>query len=235
MPLPKPVRPEHTTTVPSTGKKVKYQPFTVKEEKILILAAEGESTDEISNAIANVLTNCISSPADFDVTQLALFDIEYLFLKCRAKSVGETVKIRVSDPEDQNYSVDKEINVDSIKVEKSKGHSDLVKITDTIQIKMKYPGLQFFAEGLKIDSITDSMDTVAKCISSIVIEDEVYSQADMSEEEIVEWLESLTSAQFALVMEFFRTMPKLRHTVKCTNPTTGNDFNVVLEGLADFF
>lgn len=235
MPLPKPVRPEHSTTVPSTGKKVKYQPFTVKEEKILILAAEGESTDEISNAIANVLTNCISSPADLKIEDLALFDIEYLFLKCRAKSVGETVKIRVSDPNDPSYSVDKEINVDSIKVEKTKGHTDLISIGDTIKIKMKYPGLDFFAEGLKIDSITDSMDTVAKCISTLVIGDEEYNQVDMVEGELVDWLESLTSAQFALLMEFFRTMPKLRHTVKCVNPNTGQDFSVVLEGLADFF
>ena len=235
MPLPKPVRPEHTTTVPSTGKKIKYQPFTVKEEKILILAAEGESTDEISNAIANVLNNCISSPSDFAITELALFDIEYLFLKCRAKSVGETVKIRVSDPTDPNYSVDKEINVDSIKVEKTKGHTDLIKVNDSIQVKMKYPGLSFFAEGLRIDSITDSMETVAKCISSIVIDEEVYNRTDMSEEELVEWLEALTSAQFTTIMKFFSTMPKLRHTVKCTNPNTGNDFNVVLEGLADFF
>ena len=235
MALPKPVRPEHSTTIPSTGKKVKYQPFTVKEEKILILAAEGQGIDEISNAISNVLTNCVSSPADFKVEDLALFDIEYLFLKCRAKSVGETVKVRVTDPADESYSVDREINIDSIKVEKTKGHTDLIDITDEIKIKMSYPGLSFFAEGLKVDNISDSMETVAKCVSSIVAGDEVYARADMTEEEIVEWLEGLTSAQFQKIMEFFQTMPKLRHTVKCTNKRSGNDFNVVLEGLADFF
>ena len=235
MALPKPVRPEHSTTVPSTGKKIKYQPFTVKEEKILILAAEGESVDEIGNAIANVLSNCISSPADFKVEELALFDIEYLFLKCRAKSVGETVKVRVSDPEDPSCTLDKEINVDKIQVEKNKDHKDLVDVSDEIKVKMSYPGLSFFAEGLKVDNIADSMETVAKCISSIVIDDEVYNKADMSEAEIVEWLEALTSSQFGKIMEFFSTMPKLRHTIKCTNPRTGNDFSVVLEGLADFF
>ena len=235
MALPKPVRPEHSTTIPSTGKKVKYQPFTVKEEKILILAAEGENIDEISNAIGNVLSNCISSPADFKVEDLALFDIEYLFLKCRAKSVGETVKIRVTDPEDPSYSVEREVNVDQIKVEKTKGHTDLIDISDEIKIKMRYPGLSFFAEGLKVDTISESMETVAKCVSSIVAGDEVYNRADMTEEEIVEWLEGLTSGQFASIMAFFQTMPKLRHTIKCTNKNTGNDFSVVLEGLADFF
>lgn len=235
MALPKPVRPEHSTTVPSTGKKIKYQPFTVKEEKILILAAEGQGIDEISNAISNVLTNCISSPADFKVDDLALFDIEYLFLKCRAKSVGETVSVRITDPRDENYTITKDINVDSIKVEKTKGHTDLVDINDEIKVKMRYPGLEFFAEGLKVDNITESMETVAKCISSIVIEEEVYARGDMTEEEIVDWLEALTSAQFGKIMEFFQTMPKLRHTVKCTNKNTGDDFSVVLEGLADFF
>ena len=235
MALPKPVRPEHSTTVPSTGKKIKYQPFTVKEEKILILAAEGQGIDEISNAISNVLTNCISSPADFKVDDLALFDIEYLFLKCRAKSVGETVSVRITDPQDENYTITKDINVDSIKVEKNKAHTDLIDINDEIKVKMRYPGLEFFAEGLKVDNISESMETVAKCISSIVIEEEVYARGDMTEDEIVDWLEALTSAQFSKIMEFFQTMPKLRHTVKCTNKNTGNDFSVVLEGLADFF
>lgn len=235
MALPKPVRPEHSTTVPSTGKKIKYQPFTVKEEKILILAAEGESIDEIGNAISNVLTNCVSSPSDFSVDDLALFDIEYLFLKCRAKSVGETVKVRVTDPEDPTYSVEKEINVDKIQVERNKDHTDLIDVSDEIKVKMSYPGLSFFAEGLKVDNISESMETVAKCISSIVINDEVYNKADMTEGELVEWLEALTSAQFQKIMSFFATMPKLKHTIKCTNPRTGNDFSVVLEGLADFF
>lgn len=235
MPLPKPVRPEHSTTVPSSGKKVKYQPFTVKEEKILILAAEGNNIDEISNAIENVLTNCITSPADFKVADLALFDIEYLFLKCRAKSVGETVEVRVTDPNDPNYTVTREINVDQIKVQKTEGHTDLIDIDESIKIKMQYPGLAFFAEGLKIDNIADSMETVAKCVSSIVVDDEVYNRVDMTDAEITEWLEALTSSQFGKIMQFFTTMPKLKHTLKCVNKNTGDDFSVVLEGLADFF
>ena len=116
--LPKPKRPEYSTTVPSTGKKIKYQPFTVKEEKVLVLAAESEDLDEISNAISNVLSNCVTSPADFDPEKLALFDIEYLFLKARAKSVGESLKLLVTDPNDASYTVEHEVNIDTIKVKR---------------------------------------------------------------------------------------------------------------------
>ena len=113
MALPKPIRPEYNTTIPSTGKRIKYQPFTVREEKVLILAAESGETDEITNAITNVLERCITSPSDIKVKDLALFDIEYLFLKARSKSAGEKLKVRVSDPDDETYSVDHEINIDN--------------------------------------------------------------------------------------------------------------------------
>ena len=235
MALPKNIRPEYTATVPSTGKRIKYQPFSVKEEKDLILAAESQDMDEISNAISNVLTRCITSPTDFKVESLALFDIEYLFLKARAKSAGETIKIKVNDPNDLDYEVEHEINIDSIKVEKDKKHNPLIDISDTIKVKMKYPGVDFFAEGLKIDNISESMETVSKCISQIVIEEEVFNRADMSTEEIVEWLEDLTTEQFGKIMEFFQTMPKLKHVIKLKNKKKDTNFEVVLEGLADFF
>lgn len=235
MALPKPSRPEYTTTIPSTGKKVKYQAFTVREEKVLILAAESSDNDEIANAIDNVLSKCITAPADLKVADLALFDIEYLFLKARAKSVGEKVDLLVTDPNDPTYTVEHSLNVDSIKVKKDADHTDIVEIDEDTKIKMRYPGLSFFAEGLKVDNISDSIETVAQCISSIVIEEEVYNRADMSNEEIVEWLEALTSDKFAKVMEFFNTMPKLTHTIKLTNKKTGTPFEVVLTGLADFF
>lgn len=235
MALPKPARPEYSTTIPSTGKKIKYQSFTVREEKLLVLAAESENNDEIANAIDNVLAKCVTTPADFKVRDLALFDIEYLFLKARAKSIGEKIELRVTDPNDPTYTTDHSLNIDSIKVKKDEKHSDLITIDDETKIKMKYPGLDFFAEGLKIDTISESLETIAECISSIVIGEEVYNRADMGTEEVIEWLEALTSEQFGKVMEFFRTMPKLSHTIKLRNPNTGNDFEVVLTGLADFF
>ena len=164
MALPKSIRPEYSTTIPSTGKKIKYQPFSVKEEKVLVLAAESQDLDEIANAITNVLEACITSPADLKVSE----------------------------------------------------HTDLIDISDDIKVKMKYPGIQFFTEGLKIDGYEESLKTVSKCISQIVIGEEVYNQVDMTEDEAEEWVEGLTTEQFSRILEFFKTMPKLK-------------------GLADFF
>lgn len=234
MPIPKPARPEYSATIPSTGKRIKYQPFSVKEEKVLILAAESKDLDEVSNAIANVLSSSVTTPADFDVNALALFDIEFLFLKARAKSIGETIQLKVTDPDD-GYETEHELNVDAIKVEKNKEHKDIIDIDDKIKIQMKYPGLDFFAEGLKIDNINDSTETVAKCVKQIIVDDEVYSSTDLSQQEILEWLDELTSEQYKKVMTFFETMPKLRHVIKLKNPNTGKTFETVLEGLADFF
>ena len=234
MALPKVARPEYSTTIPSTGKKIKYQPFSVKEEKVLVLAAESEDMDEISNAISNVLTNCVTT-SGFDPSTLALFDIEFLFLRARAKSIGETINLSITDPNDPTYTVEHEVNIDSIKVKKFEGHTDLIDINDEVKIKMGYPGLSFFSEGLKIDTINESTETVAKCVSSIVIDEEVYTSADMSTEEIVEWLDGLTTEQYSKIMKFFETMPKLTHTIKLKNRNTGENFEVVLEGLADFF
>ena len=235
MALPKSIRPEYSTTIPSTGKKIKYQPFSVKEEKVLVLAAESQDLDEIANAITNVLEACITSPADLKVSELAIFDIEYLFLRTRAKSAGEDLTVRISDPSGDNYSVEHTIQIDKIQVQKTTGHTDLIDINDDVKVKMKYPGIQFFTEGLKIDGYEESLKTVSKCISQIVIGEEVYNQVDMTEDEAEEWVEGLTTEQFSRILEFFKTMPKLKHTIKKKNPNTGNDFVVELEGLADFF
>jgi len=235
MPLPKPTRPEYSATIPSSGKRVKYQPFSVKEEKVLILAAESQELDEVSNAIGNVLSRCVTSPSDFDVNKLALFDIEFLFLRARAKSVGETIKLRITDPNDESYTVSHELKIDSVKVVKNDDHTDLIKISDDISIKMRYPGLEFFAEGVKIDTIQESTETVARCVSQLVIDEEVYNREDLTDKEIEEWLDELSSGQYAKIMEFFTTMPKLRHEITLKNRNTGEDFTTVLEGLADFF
>ena len=235
MALPKSIRPEYNTTIPRSGKKIKYQPFTVREEKVLILAAESQEMDEISNAVANVLSSCISSPADFKISELAIFDIEYLFLKARAKSAGETIKVVVRDPDDESFSVEHEIDIDKIRVIKTKGHTDLIDLADDVKVKMKYPGLDFFTEGVKIDSIGDSLETVSKCISSIVVGEEVYNSSDMTEAEVIEWLEGMTTEQFKKLMTFFETMPQLKHEIKLKNTNTGKDFTISLQGLADFF
>ena len=235
MALPKHIRPEYSTTIPSTGKRIKYQPFSVKEEKVLVLAAESNDPDEITNAISNVLQNCVTTPADFKVEDLALFDVEYLFLKARSKSAGEKIKLRVTDPGDETFTVDHEINIDKIGVEKNKDHTDLITISDTITIKMRYPDISFFNEGIATDNISSTTSLIGRCISQLVIDEEVFDKSEMSEGEIEEWLDGLTTEQFTKISEFFSTMPKLKHTFTLHNTNTDKDFTINLEGLADFF
>jgi len=235
MALPKHIRPEYSTTIPSTGQKIKYQPFSVKEEKVLILAAESGDTDEITNAVRNVLENCVTSPTDFKADKLALFDVEYLFLKTRSKSVGEKIEVRITDPNDDDYVVNHEINIDKIGVLKNPDHKDLVELNGDVHVKMRYPDISFFNDGIDINSVVTSINLITRCISQIVVGEEVYNRDEMSESEMVEWIESLTTKEFTKVCEFFKTMPKLSHTIKLKNPNTGKEFQVTLEGLSDFF
>lgn len=235
MALPRPTRPEYSTTIPSTGKKCRYQPFTVREEKVLILAAEGQDAAEITNAVRNCLKNCITSPQDLDIDNLALFDIEFLFLKCRAKSVGEKIKLKVTDPEDETFTADHEINIDKITVSKNEEHSDLITISDDIQVKMNYPNIEFFEDGVNTRDISGVVNMFQRCLGSIVVGEEVYSRTDMSEDEIVDWIEGLSSSQFQMITKFFQTMPRLKHEITLKNTNTGKNFTVELEGLGDFF
>jgi hypothetical protein len=235
MGLPRTIRPEYSTTIPSTGKKIKYNPFSVREEKVLVLASESNDPEEITNAIVNVLQNCITSPSDIKVEELAIFDIEFLFLKARSKSVGEYINIRVTDPNDETFTTDHSINIDRIGIDRTPDHSSLIFLSDDIQVKMKYPGIEFFAEGIDLSSITNSLDTISRCIESVITGDEVFHCVDTTKKELTEWLEGLTSEQFRRITNFFVTMPKLRHTFTVTNDNTGNDFKITLEGLSDFF
>lgn len=234
MALPKPSRPEYSTKVPSTDKSIKFQPFTVREEKILILASESQDNDEIANAITNVLESCVTTPG-FKVSDLALFDIEYLFLKARAKSVGEKLEVQVTDPGDETYTTTHEIDVDKIQVQKNKDHKDFIKLDEDTAIKLRYPGIDFFVEGVSLASISERLDLAAQCVEQIVIGEEVYNREDMTTNEIQEWIEGLTSVQFTKVLEFFVTMPKLAHKFTLTNPQTKKKFSIELEGLSDFF
>ncbi len=235
MSLPKLVRPEYNTTLPSSGKKIRYQPFTVKEEKILILAAEGKDPEEITNAVRNTLDNCISHPSDVDVESLALFDIEYLFLKARSKSAGESIKLQVQDPNDLDFVTEHEINIDKIGVKKTKGHTDLIDIDETTKVKMKYPDLSFFNDGVDVSNVASASKSIARCVSQILIDDEVYNRNEMSDEEVEEWVEGLTSKDFQKLIQFFVTMPKLSHSMTIKNTNSGKNFTIQLEGLADFF
>lgn len=210
-------------------------PFSVKEEKILVLAAETQDVDEVTNAISNTLTNCVTSPADFDVETLPLFDIQLLFLKCRAKSAGEKIKVKITDPSDETYTVEHEINIDKIQLQKTENHTDLIKLDDNTTVKMNYPGIKFFAEGLSLDGIVDISKNIKECIGQIVIGDEVFNRADMSDDEIETWVSDLTKQDITKFVEFFNTMPTLKHKITLKNPNTKENFSIVLEGLQDFF
>ena len=200
-----------------------------------MLAAETNDQDEVTNAITNVLERCVTSPADFKVSELALFDIEYLFLKARSKSAGEKIKLNITDPNDETFTVEHEINIDKIIIDRNEEHTDLISISDNTMIKMRYPDISFFEEGINTDNINETTTLVGRCISQIVIEEEVYNSEDMSPGELNEWLDGLTTEEFQKIAKFFKTMPKLRHTFTLKNTNTGKDFTVVLEGLADFF
>ncbi len=239
MPLPKINTPTYELVVPSTGKKIKYRPFLVREEKILILALESEDTAQITNAVIEILSECILTKG-VDVTKLATFDIEYLFLNVRSKSVGETVEVNLTCPDDDITSVEMEINIDSIKVQKTRGHKNIVKLDDQYSMKLKYPSFDQFIESnfdtsVDTSDVDKSLNMITNCIEMIYDEEESWDASDSTKQELEEFVEQLNSKQFKLIEKFFETMPKLSHKVKLTNPKTGVESEVVLEGLASFF
>tara|TARA_B100000287_G_scaffold224219_1_gene211606 strand:- start:445 stop:1167 length:723 start_codon:yes stop_codon:yes gene_type:complete len=239
MPLPKINTPTYELVIPSTGKKIKYRPFLVREEKILILALESEDTAQITNAVVEILSECILTKG-VDVTKLATFDIEYLFLNVRSKSVGETVEVNLTCPDDDITSVEMEINIDSIKVQKTRGHKNIVKLDDQYSMKLKYPSFDQFIESnfdtsVDTSDVDKSLNMITNCIEMIYDEEESWDASDSTKQELEEFVEQLNSKQFKLIEKFFETMPKLSHKVKLTNPKTGVESEVVLEGLASFF
>ena len=238
MPLPTIVTPTYELELPSTGKKVKYRPFLVKEEKLLVLALETEDTKDISNAIKTVLKNCIQTRG-VKVENLPTFDIEYLFLNIRGKSVGEEVEVNLIAPDDEVTQVPVTINIDDIKIQKSEDHTNKVKLDAELVMEMKYPSLdQFIKSNFDFTeevSMDQSFDLIASCIDKIYNEEEVWSTADCTKKEVKEFFEQMNSMQFKEIEKFFETMPKLSHSVTFTNPKTKVESTVVLEGLSSFF
>ena len=242
MPLPKINTPTYDLTLPSTGKKIKYRPFLVREEKILIMALETEDMSQITNAVVEILNDCILTKG-VSVSKLATFDIEYLFLNVRAKSVGETVEVNITCPDDEKTSVKTEINIDSIKVQKVRGHKNIIKLDDQYSMKLKYPSITEFIEsnfesgqdGGEGSDIDKSLTMITSCIEMIYDNEESWDASDSSQKELEEFIEQLNSKQFKAIEKFFETMPKLSHKVKVTNPKTNVESQVVLEGLASFF
>jgi hypothetical protein len=249
MGLPKIAVPEYSLKLPSNGKEIKYRPFLVKEEKILLMAMESENEDEITAATKNVITNCVYG--DIDIEDLAIFDIEYIFLWLRAKAKGEQIEINYKCPT-CTAEIPASINVMDIKVQTKKGHSTKIEVTDSLGLVMKYPNLKIQNEIQKLNSndeindVIQLFETVRLCIDYIYDAEKMYSSKDHTSQEMSDFLESLTDDQFQKIAEFFETAPKLKHIIKlvCNNPTgtkgkkktvCGYKEDVVLEGLQSFF
>ena len=238
MPLPKISTPTYELVLPSTGKKVKYRPFLVREEKILILALESENTKQITTAIKSILKECISTRG-VKVDDLPTFDIEYLFLNIRGKSVGEALDLMVTCPDDGETQVPVKIFIDEIEVQKDPKHTQDIKLDDTLTLRMKYPSLNEFIQNNfdfnEDDSVDASFNIISSCIDQVYNEDESWAASDCTKKELKEWVETLNTNQFKEVESFFTTMPKLSHTLKVKNPKTKVESDITLEGLTSFF
>ena len=238
MPLPKIATPTYSMVLPSLEKEINYRPFLVKEEKLLVLALESEDTKQITTAIKTVIKSCILTKG-IKVEDLPTFDIEYLFLNIRGKSVGEDVEVNLIAPDDNETSVPVTIAIDEIKVTENEGHTKQIKVDDDLMMEMKYPSLDQFIKSnfdfKEENNMERSFDLIASCIDKIYNEEEVWSTADCTKKEVVNFLEQMNSAQFKEIESFFETMPKLSHTLKVKNPNTNVDNSIKLEGLSAFF
>ena len=238
MPLPKIATPTYELELPSTGKTIQYRPFLVKEEKLLVIALESEDNKQITTAIKAVLKACVLTKG-IKVESLPTFDIEYLFLNIRGKSVGEELDVNIICPDDETTEVPVTIDLDDIEVQRDEGHTNQIKLDNSLMMEMKYPSLDQFIKSNFDFSDKNQMDQsfqlIASCIDKVYSEDEAWATADCTKKEVNEFLESMNSNQFKEIEKFFTTMPKLSHTINVTNPKTKVESEVVLEGLASFF
>ena len=239
MPLPTISTPTYELTLPSSGKKIKYRPFLVREEKVLIMALESEDTKQITNSVIDILNSCILSKG-IKLETLATFDIEYLFLNIRSKSVGETIDVNIVCPDDNKTQVAVTVDVDSIKIKKDRKHKNVIKLDDNLSLKLKYPSMTQFIDSnfeSKIDEseVKSTLDMIIACIDVIFNEEESWPASESTPKELEDFVDQLNTKQFKLIEDFFATMPKLTHTIKVKNPNTGVESEVRLEGLAAFF
>ena len=240
MPLPKISTPTYELELPSTGKKIKYRPFLVKEEKILILALESENIKQITTSIKSILKECIQTRG-VKIDTLPIFDIEYLFLNVRGKSVSEALDLVVTCPDDNKTTVPVKIYIDEIKVVKSPDHNNDIKLDDKLTLRLKYPSLdEFIKSNFDFTSrdegaLEQSFEIIATCIDQVYNEEESWAASDCTKKELLEWVETLNTNQFKLIESFFTTMPKLSHTLKVKNPKTKVENDVTLEGVSSFF
>ena len=238
MPLPKISTPTYELVLPSSMETIKYRPFLVKEEKLLLIALQSNNQKEITNAIKTVIKECVLTKG-IKVDSLPTFDIEYLFLNIRGKSIGEKIEVNLICPDDEVTEVKKEIYLDEIKVLIDDENNNTIDLGDGLKLLLKYPSLDEFVksnfEVEGVDNVERSFDLIASCIDKIYNDEQVWEGKDSSQKELKEFIDQLSSAQFKEIEKFFETMPKLSYTTKIKNPNTKVESEVVLEGLASFF
>ena len=233
MALPKINTPTYELELPSTKEKVSYRPFLVKEEKILLLALEEEKEDAIARALKQIVNNCTFEKMEDN--NLPLFDLEFMFLRIRAKSVGEVAELKLLAPDDNNTYVDVSIPLEEISVTFTEGHTNVIDLTDDVKLEMKYPTFELMGVGVGEMSVDKTFDLIGESVSRISEGETIHERADFSKKDLAEFLDSLNSQQFAEIQKFFETMPRLRHEVQFTNPKTKKKNKVTLEGLQSFF
>ena len=231
MALPKLNIPTHRLTLPSTGDEVKFRPFLVKEQKLLLMAQQSDDEKETIDNMIQMIENC----TNLNVTNLPVFDIEYLFLKIRAKSVGDIIQLNLLCPDDGITYVNTTLDLNDVEVQIDETHKNIIDITDDVKMIMKYPQISDvqFTE-INPNEVSRIFEMLKKCILEVHNGDEIINSIDMKTEEISDFVDSLNTEQFENVMQFFNTMPKVRHVVEVTNPKTGVKSEVLLEGLQSF-
>ena len=234
MALPKLDTPVYELEQPSTGETIKYRPFLVKEQKTLMMASESNDDKQVKEALAGLISGCTFQKVD--PYKLPLFDIEFLFLRIRGKSVGEKIELSLLCPDDNETRVNKSINIEEIGVNMEVDHTNEINITDNIKIVMRYPTLNDMADiGGEKNDVEDVFSMIRRCVHEIHDDEKVYNKVDMSDSELKEFIDSLTTDQFENLNKFFETMPKVQHSVEVTNPKTKKKGEVVIEGIQSFF
>ena len=234
MALPKINTPTYELVIPSTDEKIKYRPFLVKEEKVLMMALESKENTQIINAVKEIVKTCTFEKVD--ISKLPMFDMEYIFLQIRSKSVGEVSQIRVLAPDDEKTMIDTEVDLSKVEVEVGEGHNPKIDLGNKLGVLMKYPTIDSFTDS-DVQEITaaNMLDVIVSCIAHISDGEEVFESKDQTKAELIDFVEQMNTKQFKDVQDFFDTMPKLKHTIKVTNPKTKKEGEVVLSGLNDFF
>ena len=236
MALPKLNTPTYELEVPSTDEKLKYRPFLVKEEKILLMAMESGKNEDIIQAVKDIVSECTFNK--IDLGSMPMFDVEYIFLNIRAKSVGEVSKLKLLCPDDKKTYVDTEVNLTEVQVQVDEEHTNKIELTDDMGMIMTYPTIDSFTEsGIQNINASNMIDVISSCVLQIYEKngEQVYQAKDQTKKELTEFVESMNTSQFKQVQKFFDTMPKLKHTVKVKNPKTKKSSDIVLTGLNDFF